>query len=52
MPQKGFSQLTSKIGPIGYYKGKGGAPMGRHTSKGGFWWFCGERAVAVVKGLW
>ena len=23
--------------------------MGRHTSKGGSWWFCGERAVVVVK---
>ena len=34
VPRQGFTQLTSKIGPIGYYKGKGGANIGRHTSKG------------------
>jgi hypothetical protein len=39
VPRRGFNQLTSKIGPIGYYKGKGGPPAGRHTSKGEFFYF-------------
>ena len=34
VPRSGFTQLTSKIGPIGYYKGKGCSNEGRHTSKG------------------
>lgn len=31
---KGWTRLTSKIGPIGYYKGKGVKNVGHHTSKG------------------
>ena len=34
VPRQGFTQLTSKTGPIGYYKGRGSAKEGRHTSKG------------------
>jgi len=34
VPRQGFTQLTSKIGPIGYYKGKGCSNEGKHTSKG------------------
>jgi|Transcript_10816 hypothetical protein len=34
VPRLGFTQLTSKTGPIGYYKGTGSAKAGRHTSKG------------------
>jgi hypothetical protein len=34
VPRQGFAQLTSKIGPVGYYKGKGSNSEGRHTSKG------------------
>lgn len=34
VPRQGFTQLTSKHGPIGFYKGTGSAKVGRHTSKG------------------
>jgi hypothetical protein len=34
VPRTGFKQLTSKIGPRNFYKGKGCAPTGRHTRKG------------------
>lgn len=34
VPRLGFTQLTSKNGPIGYYKGTGSAKVGKHTSKG------------------
>ena len=34
VPRTGFKQLTSKIGPRTYYKGKGCAPTGRNTRKG------------------
>lgn len=33
-PKKGFLQLSSKQGNRTFYKGKGCAPTGRHTSKG------------------
>ncbi|EFN55128.1 hypothetical protein CHLNCDRAFT_134184 [Chlorella variabilis] len=35
-PRVGFTRLTTKQGPRGYYKGKGAAPTGKHTSKGGY----------------
>ena len=34
VPRKGFTQLTTKQGPRGYYKGKGAASTGRHTKQG------------------
>jgi len=34
VPRTGYKQLTSKLGPRTYYKGKGCAPTGRHTRKG------------------
>lgn len=34
VPRAGFTRLTTKQGPRGYYKGKGAAPTGHHTSKG------------------
>ena len=34
IPSKGFTQLTSKTGPKGYYKGKGVPTVGHHTRKG------------------
>ncbi|KAL4428091.1 hypothetical protein ABPG75_002180 [Micractinium tetrahymenae] len=36
VPRSGFTRLTTKQGPRGYYKGKGAAPTGHHTSKGGY----------------
>jgi hypothetical protein len=36
VPRAGFKQLTSKIGPRTFYKGKGCTPIGRHTRKGGW----------------
>lgn len=36
VPRVGFTRLTTKQGPRTYYKGKGCAPSGRHTSKGGY----------------
>jgi len=51
VPRRGFDQLTSKIGPIGYYKGKGGPPAGRHTSKGGFHWDSSLLAFLVLHEL-
>lgn len=36
VPRAGFTRLTTKQGPRGYYKGKGAAPTGHHTSKGGY----------------
>ncbi|PSC75865.1 39S ribosomal L41-mitochondrial-like [Micractinium conductrix] len=36
VPRVGFTRLTTKQAPIGYYKGKGASPSGRHTSKGGY----------------
>mmetsp|Transcript_13376 Transcript_13376/g.48705 ORF Transcript_13376/g.48705 Transcript_13376/m.48705 type:complete len:87 (-) Transcript_13376:680-940(-) len=33
---KGFLRLTSKRGNKNYYKGKGAASTGKHTSKGGY----------------
>ncbi|CAL5219143.1 g920 [Coccomyxa viridis] len=36
IPSKGFTQLTSKTGPKGYYKGKGVPTVGHHTRKGGY----------------
>lgn len=35
MPRKGWTRLTTKIGPREYYKGKGVKAPGHHTSKGG-----------------
>jgi hypothetical protein len=40
VPRAGFAALTSKIGPVGFYKGRGVKATGRHTRKGEF---CGER---------
>ena len=34
VPRVGFMRLTTKQGPRTYYKGKGAAPTGTHTSKG------------------
>ena len=34
VPRKGFTLLTSKQGPKNFYKGKGAASTGKHTSKG------------------
>ena len=34
VPRSGYKQLTSKVAPRTYYKGKGCAPTGRHTRKG------------------
>lgn len=34
VPRLGFTRLTTKQGPRTYYKGKGAAPTGEHTSKG------------------
>jgi large subunit ribosomal protein L41 len=34
VPRVGFVRLTTKQGPRGYYKGKGVAATGTHTSKG------------------
>lgn len=34
VPRVGFTRLTSKQGPRTYYKGKGAASTGHHTSKG------------------
>ena len=34
VPRVGFTRLTTKQGPRGYYKGKGAAATGQHTSKG------------------
>ncbi len=55
VPRRGFDQLTSKIGPIGYYKGKGGPPAGRHTSKGELQWeawlFALSGAARTERGL-
>lgn len=34
VPRKGFTLLTTKQGPRGYYKGKGAASTGRHTKQG------------------
>lgn len=34
VPRVGFTRLTTKQGPRTYYKGKGAAPTGHHTSKG------------------
>lgn len=34
VPRTGFTRLTTKQGPRGYYKGKGAAATGKHTSKG------------------
>jgi hypothetical protein len=34
VPRTGFTRLTTKQGPRGYYKGKGAAPTGQHTSLG------------------
>jgi hypothetical protein len=34
VPRKGFTQLTSKLGPKGYYRGKGVPSVGHHTRKG------------------
>lgn len=34
VPRRGFNVLTSKQGPRTFYKGKGAAPTGKHTSKG------------------
>ncbi|KAI3428746.1 hypothetical protein D9Q98_007569 [Chlorella vulgaris] len=36
VPRVGFVRLTTKQGPRGYYKGKGVAATGTHTSKGGY----------------
>ena len=36
VPRTGYKQLTSKVGPRTFYKGKGCAPTGRHTKKGEF----------------
>lgn len=36
VPRVGYTQLTSKLGPKDYYKGKGAQPTGVHTRKGGF----------------
>lgn len=50
VPRVGFTRLTSKQGPRGYYKGKGAASTGQHTSKGarGEWaglYLCSTRVV-------
>ena len=34
VPRKGFTQLTSKLGPKNFYKGKGVPSTGHHTRKG------------------
>ena len=34
VPRTGWAQLTSKIGPKNFYKGKGVPSAGKHTSKG------------------
>ena len=34
VPRTGYTQLTSKIGPRNFYKGKGVPSTGRKTSKG------------------
>jgi large subunit ribosomal protein L41 len=34
VPRSGYKQLTSKVAPRTFYKGKGCAPTGRHTRKG------------------
>lgn len=34
VPRTGFTRLTTKQGPRGYYKGKGATPTGHHTNKG------------------
>ncbi|KAK9823882.1 hypothetical protein WJX72_006162 [[Myrmecia] bisecta] len=36
VPRSGFTALTSKRGPKGFYKGKGAQPTGHHTRKGGY----------------
>jgi large subunit ribosomal protein L41 len=36
VPKAGYKVLTSKLGPRTFYKGKGCAPTGRHTRKGGY----------------
>ncbi|KAL3696810.1 hypothetical protein R1sor_010886 [Riccia sorocarpa] len=36
VPRSGYTALTSKRGPKGFYKGKGCKSTGRHTSKGGY----------------
>ena len=50
-PRVGFTRLTTKQGPRGYYKGKGAAPTGKHTSKGAYcqqpWPLCRGRGSAV-----
>eukprot|EP00887_Chlorella_sp_A99_P002565 scaffold6.g2565.t1 len=33
VPRKGYSQLSPKQGPRGYYKGKGAASTGRHAGQ-------------------
>ena len=44
-------RLTSKMGNKNYYKGKGGAPMGRHTKKGGYVIDPSRKPVYVVPDL-
>jgi large subunit ribosomal protein L41 len=36
VPRSGYKQLTSKVAPRTFYKGKGCAPTGRHTRKGNY----------------
>jgi large subunit ribosomal protein L41 len=35
-PRSGYTALTSKRGNKNFYKGKGAAPTGHHTTKGGY----------------
>eukprot|EP00884_Botryococcus_braunii_P011041 jgi/Botrbrau1/19939/Bobra.0059s0056.1 len=51
VPSKGWTRLTSKIGPIGYYKGKGVKSVGHHTSKGGYRILAHKRPFYVVPDL-
>lgn len=43
-PAKGWAVLTPKLGPVGFYKGRGVPATGRHTRKGvcvrerEWWW--------------
>lgn len=45
-PAKGWAVLTPKLGPVGFYKGRGVSATGRHTRKGE----CGEGMVKRERG--
>jgi hypothetical protein len=46
-PAKGWAVLTPKLGPVGFYKGRGVPATGRHTRKG----VCVGERVVVGRGV-